>query len=150
VFDRKELVAHFLHLFLGDSQQLVEPGGDIDFSGFRTGAGNGRHFCQLLLQPRYGGGRGRVHAFKKLRSQPVVLTEQGEEQVFAVNLLVSGLGAQSLRSLKRFANLLSHLLIINHIDLRHFKEHGECQYYFLLITNMLRCSVFQCLENSVS
>ena len=119
MFDGEKLVAQFFHLLLCNGKQLVEAGAHIDFTGFRSGARNGRDLSQLLFQPRDGGGGRSPHPFKKLWSQTVVLAEQGEQQMFSVNLLVSGLGAQGLCGLKRFTHLLSHLVKINHIDLRH-------------------------------
>ena len=105
MFDRNVLVLQLFGFVLGGGEHLGEAGAD----GLRVHPADLGQLLDFALkadgQPFYAHPGLVQHG----RGQPLLLIQQGQEQVIGVNLLVVHAGGELLRAGDRFAGLLGQL-----------------------------------------
>ena len=93
MLDADIFIFHFFGFFLSAEKQLLQPSCSVH--GFRT-AGNLRQFVDLLLYRTDHFTGVDAHEFQKFRDQSVLLHEQCQMQMFAIDLLMSFLDCNIL------------------------------------------------------
>ena len=127
VFDRDILVLEPPGVVLGFDHQGLELLGHVDLPGLGGLAADARHAVEGGLHGGNDGGRIRARLLENARNEPVLLRQQGVEQMRHVDRLVAVSQCRLLGGLNGFLRLLGEFLVHGQSPLWACFLHNPCQ-----------------------
>ena len=121
VLYRDILILHVVGGFLRLIQHLINLVGNIDFPGFPSGTGHMRQRLHGAAGVRLQSFRRYAHFQQQLGDQPLILRQQGIEEVFLFQLHILMLDGDILSRLDGFQGFLGEFLGVHKLHLLSFK-----------------------------